>query len=254
VRTGAATQSQLDADTSALRTASKEVDSLQAQIDKKTISAPFAGRLGIRAVNLGQYLNPGTTVTVLETDEAVHVDFTLPQQRLPEVRTGLPVRIVLEAEAGPPVDGVVAALDPTIEPTTRAIKVRADVPNLDDRLRPGMFVNVSVVLPDASKLVTVPATSVVHAPFGDSVFVIEDKKPDAPGMRTTPDGKTVQVARQQFVRSGPARGDFVAILEGVKAGEQVVTAGAFKLRNGAPVVIDAAKQPTPEMAPHPENR
>jgi membrane fusion protein (multidrug efflux system) len=117
-----------------------------------------------------------------------------------------------------------------------------------------MFVNVTVVLPTASKLVTVPGTALVHAAYGDSVFIIEPKKPDAPGLRRTPAGKEVKVARQQFVRRGPARGDFVAILEGVRAGDEVITSGAFKLRNGSPIVIDQSKQPTPELSPHPENR
>jgi membrane fusion protein, multidrug efflux system len=252
--TGSVSAAQVDADEAALRTATKEVDGIQAQIEKKTVRAPFSGRLGIRAVNLGQYLNPGTPVTVLETIEAVHVDFTLPQQRLPDITIGLPVRIDFGNEAGAPIDGKVAAVDPSLDSRARAIKLRADVPNQDERLRPGMFVNVTVVLPESAKQVTAPATAIIHAPYGDSVFIVEDKKPDAPGMKTTPDGKPVKVARQQFVRIGQARGDFIAILEGVKPGQELVTAGGFKLRNGSPVVVDNTKAPTPQMAPRPENR
>jgi membrane fusion protein (multidrug efflux system) len=247
-------QAQLDADDAQLKAATTDVDAIQAQIAKKTIRAPFSGRLGIRAVNLGQYLTAGTPVTVLETVEAVHVDFTLPQQRLPDIATGMPVRVTLQTDADHPLDGAIAAVDPSIDPATRAIKLRADVPNRDERLRPGMFVRVTVVLPQKTNVVTVPATAIQHAPYGDSVFVVEDKKPDAPGMRTTPDGKPVQVARQQFVRVGTARGDFVAVLEGVKPGEQVVTAGAFKLRNSSPVVVDPNQQPAPKLEPRPENR
>jgi len=117
-----------------------------------------------------------------------------------------------------------------------------------------MFVQVAVVLPEKTKSVTVPATAVVHAPYGDSVFVIEERKPETPGIATTPDGKPVKVARQQFVRVGSARGDFVALLDGVKAKEEVVTAGAFKLRNNAPVVVDSTKQPVPKLDPRPDNR
>jgi membrane fusion protein (multidrug efflux system) len=253
---GAVSPSQLDVDDAALRTATKEVDSIQTQIEKKTIRAPFSGRLGIRAVNLGQYLNPGTPVTVLETAEAVHVDFALPQQHLKDIAIGLPVRLALAAEGdkAAALEGKVAAVDPTIAQTTRTIKVRADVPNRDGRLRPGMFVNVAMVLPEAPKYVTAPSTAVVHEPYGDSVFIVEDKKPEAKGLKATPDGKPVKIARQQFVRRGPARGDFVAIVEGLKAGQEVVTAGAFKLRNGAPVVVDNTKVPTPQLAPRPENR
>jgi membrane fusion protein, multidrug efflux system len=255
---GAVSAAQLDADESGLRTATTDVEAIQAQIAKKTIRAPFSGRLGIRAVNLGQYLNPGTPVTVLETVEAVHVDFTLPQQRLADVATRpdqppLPVRIALDGDAGKAVDGTIAAVDPTLDPATRSIKLRADV-NRDERLRPGMFVRVLVLLPRHTSVVTVPATAILHAPYGDSVFVVEEKKADAPGMRTTPDGRPVKTARQQFVRTGGARGDFVAILDGVKAGENVVTAGAFKLRNGSPVFVDATKQPSPQLDPRPENR
>jgi membrane fusion protein (multidrug efflux system) len=178
----------------------------------------------------------------------------LPQQRLPELTIGLPVRITLGADAEAPLDGKLAALDPALDPATRSIKARADVSNPSERLRPGMFVSVSVILPESGSFVTIPATAVVHAPYGDSVFIVEDKKPDAPGMRTTPDGKPVKTAHQQFVRLGRSRGDFVAIVDGVKPQQEVVSSGAFKLRNNAPVVVDNTKQPTPQLAPHPENR
>ncbi|MBX3200578.1 MAG: efflux RND transporter periplasmic adaptor subunit [Labilithrix sp.] len=257
---GAISPAQLDADESALRTATTDVEGIQAQIARKTIRAPFAGKLGIRSVNLGQYLQPGTAVTVLETAEAVKIDFSLPQQRLPEVSVGQPVRITLqndEPDGGAPevTEGVIAAVDPTVEASTRTIKLRADVKD-GEGLRPGMFVQVAVVLPGKSKSVTIPATAVVHAPYGDSVFVVAERKPDTPGAATTPDGKPVKLARQQFVRIGSARGDFVAVTEGVKASEEVVTAGAFKLRNNAPITVDNSKgkQLGPELHPRPENR
>lgn len=251
---GAISQAQLDADEAQLRTATTDVEGLQAQIAKKTIRAPFAGKLGIRSVNLGQYLQPGTPVTVLETIDAVHIDFTLPQQRLSQVAVGQPVRISIDGATGAPIEGAIAAVDPTVEASTRTIKLRADVSSKVEGLRPGMFVRVGVVLPEKSKSVIVPATAIVHAPYGNSVFVIEDRKADTPGAAKTPDGKPVKIARQQFVRVGDARGDFVAVLEGVKPGEEVVVAGGFKLRNSAPVFVDNTKQPTPKLAPTPENR
>jgi len=244
-------QSQVDTDESGLKSAAADVASLQAQIERKTIRAPFAGRLGIRQVNLGQYLNPGTAITVLQAVDNGYVDFTLPQQRLPDVAVGMPVRILLDA-ATKPLEGTVAAIDPTLDSTTRTIKLRATVPNTDT-LRPGMFVTVSVILPQSANRVTVPATAVVHASFGNSVFIIEDKKDQSGAAVNGPDGKPLKVARQQFVRLGESRGDFVAVLDGVKPGQEVVSSGAFKLRNGAGVVVNNEVKQNPQLAPKVEN-
>ena len=246
-------QSQVDTDESAVKSAATDADSLQAQINRKIVRAPFSGRLGIRAVNVGQYLNPGTQLSVLQAVGAVFVDFSLPQQVLSTMHNGMPVRVTIESSNEPPLDGTIAAVDPTIDSTTRMIKLRATVPNPDEKLRPGMFANVAVVMPDAGAVVTVPLTAVVHASFGDSVFVVEDKKADSPGAKTTPDGKTIKNARQQFVRLGEARGDFVSILDGVTAGQEVVSAGAFKLRNNSPILIDNSVQTAPQLDPRPEN-
>lgn len=254
VEKGAISAAQADQDDAALRTSTTDAEGIQAQIAKKTIRAPFAGKLGIKSVVVGQYLNPGAPVAVLETFEDVHVDFTLPQQRLADVRVGLPVRITVGGDGGAPFEGKIAALDPTVDAATRTVKLRADIVDKDNALRAGMFVAVDVVLPTRADAVVVPATAVVHAPYGDSVFVIEDKKADAPGLRQTPDGKPVKNARQQFVKVGRARGDFVALLDGVKVNEEIVSAGAFKLRNGAPVYIDNAKVAKPQLSPSPENR
>jgi membrane fusion protein (multidrug efflux system) len=244
----------LDNDESQLKSSAADIVTLQAQIARKTIRAPFAGKLGIRAVNLGQFLNPGSPITTLESVDSVYVDFTLPQQKLADVRAGMPVRLRVESVEGPPLDGTIAAIDPSIDASTRSIKLRAAVPNQADRLRPGMFVDVEVVMPDKKSYVVVPVTALVRAPYGDSVFVVEDKKADAPGIRETPDGKTVKVGRQQFVRTGPQRGDFVAILEGVEAGQEIVTTGAFKLRNNAPIYITDVAIAEPSLTPKPENR
>lgn len=251
--TGAITQAQVDADEAALQTAATEVETIQAQIAKKAIRAPFAGTVGLRSVNLGQYLQPGTPVAVLETSDALKVDFALPQQRLGEVAVGMPVRVSIEG-VKEPLAGTIGAIDPTIDPTTRSVRLRADVPAAPDALRAGMFVQVAVLLPQKSRKVIVPATAIHRAPYGDSVFIVEERTPDAPGRATTPDGKPIKVARQQFVKLGPARGDFIAVDDGLAAKQEVVTEGAFKLRNHAPIVVDNTKKMTPELAPRPENR
>ncbi|HEU4408603.1 MAG TPA: efflux RND transporter periplasmic adaptor subunit [Polyangiaceae bacterium] len=245
---------QVDSDEAQLKTLTADVGALQAQIARKVVRAPFAGKLGIRSINLGQFLAPGTTITTLEAMESVFVDFSLPQQRLGDVAVGAPVRVTLEKE-GATFEGTVSAIEPGIEAATRTVKLRASVPSAHDKLRPGMFAQVEVVLPrqPQAKTVVVPATAVVHAPYGDSVFVLEEPKGDAPPpMPGAPAGPR-KVARQQFVKLGPARGDFVAVVDGVKPGQEVVSAGAFKLRNNAPVVINNAAAPAPQLTPRPAN-
>jgi membrane fusion protein (multidrug efflux system) len=231
----AASKAQLDTDEATLKTTSAELSALKAQIDRKIIRAPFPGRLGIRQVNVGQYMNPGTPVAVLESLGSVYVDFTLPQQYLQTVKVGDEVRVGLKT-AGVQLTGTVGALDPTVDPATRTVKLRASVPDKQEKLRPGMFVQVTVVRDEKNKVVTAPATAIVHAPYGDSVFVVEKG-----------------VARQQFVRVGVARGDFVAITDGVKPGQELVTAGAFKLRNGTRVTINNDVKPTPSLTPDVQN-
>ncbi|MDP9150565.1 MAG: efflux RND transporter periplasmic adaptor subunit [Myxococcota bacterium] len=254
VRTDSISRSQLDSDEAQLKTSSTDLTALQAQIDRKVVRAPFAGRLGIRAVNLGQYLAPGTTVTMLEAIDTVYADFELPQQRLGDVKVGMPVRVTVDGADALAQDGVIAAVDPAIDSATRTIKVRATVPNAKERLRPGMFASVSVILPKRDDLVTIPATALVHAAYGDSVFVVEPRKDDAGAPVTGADGQPGKLARQQFVRVGESRGDFVAILDGVTPGQEVVSAGAFKLRNGSGVVVRNDVRVAPELNPHRENR
>jgi membrane fusion protein (multidrug efflux system) len=247
-------RAQLDDVQAQRQTADQDLAGLRAQVDRKVIRAPFKGRLGIRAVNVGQYLTPGTTVTTLDAIGGTFVDFSLPQENLSSVKVGLPVRVTFEG-SGDTAEGTISAIDPTIDPTTRNVKIRAAVPEEQKaKLRPGMFVNVSVVQPKQQAVVAVPLTAIVHASYGDSVFVIEPKKPGSPGMTQTPDGKTVKIARQQFVRLGQTRGDFVAVTKGVETGQEVVTSGAFKLRNNAPVVVDNTIRPDAGLEPHPENR
>ena len=245
VKSGSIAQATADSDTAQLKSLAADESSLQAQIDRKIIRAPFSGKLGIRQVNLGQYLAPGTTVSVLESADADYVDFTLPQENLPLLHAGMTVRATPEGVKAAPIEGQISAVDPTIDPQTRAVKVRARFES-EDQFRPGMFLRVAVVLPEKDKVVAIPLTSVVHASYGDSVFVVSEK----PG----PDGKPRKVAEQKFVKLGDQRGDFVAVTDGLKAGEEVVTAGAFKLRNGLPLTIDnKSVKLEPSLDPKPVN-
>lgn len=252
---GVSTQAELDAQESAHRGLIADMRAIQAQIERKTVRAPFDGKLGIRAVNLGQYLAPGTTITVLESTDAVFVDFTLPQQDLVNLQIGQPVRIRDEAGGKLMAEGTISAFDANVNAVTRALKVRASIPgNQGGSLRTGMFVNVEVVLPGENDVVAVPVTAVVRAPYGDSVFVVEPKQGAAEGGGPEGAQPGALVARQQFVRLGGMRGDFLAIEAGVEPGQKVVTAGAFKLRNQAPIAIKNETGAEAELAPHPENR
>jgi membrane fusion protein, multidrug efflux system len=255
VQSGAYTKAQLEADDAQLKTVTADVGALQAQIDRKVVRAPFAGKLGIRSVNLGQYLNPGTPITVLESQEAVFVDFTVPQQELARIPVGTATRVVLPGTQPPQtLEGKIAAVDPNVDPVTRAVRLRASVKDDKDQLRPGMFVNVSVLLPERAEVIAVPTTAILRAPYGDSVFIVETRKDDKGRPVKGPDGKPAKAARQQFVRVGQARGDFVALADGVKAGQEVVTQGTFKLRNGAPVMVNNQVKLNPSLTPRPENR
>jgi len=222
--------------------AEAQAENIRATIAKKTIRAPFGGRLGIRQVNLGQVLREGDPIVTLQSLDPIFVDFTIPQQQLPLLRTGLTVQVTTDALPGRTLQGRVTAIDPLVDHETRSLRVQATVANVGETLRPGMFVNVSVGLPERQKVLVVPATAVLYAPYGDSVFIIEevaDKK-----------GKAL---RQQFVRLGLKRGDFVAVASGVKEGEAVVSTGVFKLRNGQTVVVDNTLAPDFKKKPTPEN-
>lgn len=244
---GVIAQAEVETNDASFKSLTAEGAALNAQIAKKTIRAPFSGKLGIREVNLGQYLAPGTTVASLETSESIFVDFTLPQRELGRVAVGMRVRASLEAGGAELAEGTVSAIDPAVDAVTRNIKLRASLPNLDDHLRPGMFVRVSVALPEQHKVIAVPLTAVVHASYGDSVFFTE-MKPVGEAKKMT------KVARQAFVKLGETRGDFVAVLDGLKPGQEIVTAGAFKLRNGIPLSVSDKVLLDPKLAPTPENR
>lgn len=254
VATDSLPRAQQDSDDAVVKTSNGDLDALRAQIARKTVRAPFSGKLGIRQVNLGQYLNPGTAITSLEATDAVFVDFTLPQQQLKQLSLGMPVQVVIEGEDAGATAGFLKAIDPSIDAVTRSIKLRAGLPNRDEKLLPGMFARVSVILPGKHDVVVVPTSSVVHASYGDSVFVIEDKKDDGGNVVNGQDGAPAKVARQQFVKLAETRGDFVSVADGLTAGQEIVSAGAFKLRNGASVHVDNTVQAKADIAPHPQNR
>ncbi|KIG17632.1 putative Co/Zn/Cd efflux system membrane fusion protein [Enhygromyxa salina] len=254
---GVEPQAQLDIDESALRQATAQIEVLRAQIARKVIRAPFAGRLGIREVNLGQYLNAGAAITTLEAVDGAYVDFELPQHQRRDLATGLRVRLSVEGAPELDDEGTIVAIEPSVDPSTRMVLVRALVATPQSALEPGMFVRVEVVLPEQRQVVSVPMTAVVHASYGDSVFVIDapqEPQPGATGPPTGPDGAPIKLARQQFVQLGERRGDFVAVLDGVLAGEEVVVAGAFKLRNNAPVVVNNTEVLDAKLEPTPQNR
>jgi len=223
-----------------------QVGMTRALIAKKTVRAPFAGRLGLRLVNLGQILREGDPIVALQTLDPVHVDFSIPQRQLAQLRRGMQVRVTADAAPGQTFSGEIIAVSPEVDPATRNVRVRALVGNPGETLRTGMFANLDVVLPDRRSVLPVPVTAVLYAPFGDSVFVVEEQ-------RNEQSGATERVLRQQFVRLGQARGDFVDITDGLKAGETVVTSGVFKLRSGASVVIDNTLAPEPMLEPRPSD-
>jgi membrane fusion protein (multidrug efflux system) len=219
-----------------------QADNIRATIAKKTIRAPFSGQLGIRQVNLGQILREGDPIVTLLALDPIYVDFTLPQQQLARLRPGLPVRVTADALPGESIEGRITAISPQIDADIRAVKLQATVSNRAEKLRAGMYVNVAVGLPVRQKVIVIPATAVMYAPYSDSVFVIEQAK----------DGKGM-IVRQQFVRLGEKRGDFVAVTSGLKDGETVVSTGVFKLRNSQSVVVDNKNAPTFQQTPKPEN-
>jgi membrane fusion protein (multidrug efflux system) len=238
-------QSQYDNAAAQFKEAKAQVDNIQAIIAKKTIRAPFAGRLGIRLVNLGQTLNEGDGIVSLQSLDPIFVNFFLPQQELAPIRLGLKVQLTTDVLPGEIVEGKITAINSQVDPSTRNIGVQATVANSQEHLRPGMFVKVAVVLPVQDKVLAIPSTAVLYAPYGDSVFVVEEEKSEKNGQ----DGKIV---RQQFVRLGEKRGDFVSVVSGLKEGETVVSTGAFKLRNGQAVVVDNTLAPEFQLTPKPE--
>jgi membrane fusion protein (multidrug efflux system) len=235
---------ELDSAQSKFRRLTAAVDQVRSSIAKKTLIAPFDGQLGIRQVNVGQMINAGQQVVPLTSLDPVFADFALPQQYLGQLTPGLEVHVTTDAIPGRVFNGKLTAINSMVDSSTRNITLQATLDNSDHALRPGMFAKAEVMLPEKHKTLVVPGSAISYAPFGDSVFVIEKKKDEKTG-------KESQVIRQQFVRVGEGRGDLVAITQGLKAGETIVSTGVFKLRNGMSVTINNDLAPNPQVNPHP---
>ena len=229
-------QSELDAAEIAAKTSQANADNIRAIIEKKTIRAPFAGRTGIRQVNLGESVDHGKAIVSLTALSPVYGDFSLPQQELSQLRTALKVRVVSDTFPGQQFDGVLTAINPDLDPVTRSVRVQATFENAGELLRPGMFARMEVILPEEQNVLAIPATAILSAPFGDSVYIV------IPSTATNAAPGSLMV-RQQFIRTGRGRGGFVNVESGLKPGDRVVGAGLFKLRNGMSVVEN------PEISP-----
>ncbi|WP_330082956.1 efflux RND transporter periplasmic adaptor subunit [Methylocystis iwaonis] len=247
----AVSQATVDSDLANLRSAKAEVAQQEAVIAQKTLRAPFAGRLGIRSVDIGQYLSAGATVVTLQAIDALYLDFVLPQQNLNGLDVGQGVTASVDAYSGQTFAGKITAINSKVDQGSRNVQIRATFPNPDRKLRPGMFASVSIAVGKPEQLVTVPQTAIVHAPYGASVFLAQ-KNASAGEAGNGESGGLV--ARQSFVQLGATRGDEIAVIEGLKAGEVVVTAGQMKLRNDVPLKISNTPQPPVNPDPKPIDR
>lgn len=244
VSDGAVSQSDYDAAETEYRQATAAVDDAQALIARKTIMAPFDGLVGIRQVDLGQYLNVGAPIVTLQSVDPIYVEFAIPQQDLDQIAVGKQVRIKAAGITGEQFEGEITAIESRLDESTRNLTVQATVKNTGNRLRPGMFVNVDVLLPE-KEAIFIPASSISYAPYGDSVFIVKNK--------TGAGGSTGKEVQQQFVKLGSSRGDQVTVLSGVKEGDEVVSSGVFKLRGGAAVQVNNSVQPGNDANPNPPN-
>jgi membrane fusion protein, multidrug efflux system len=232
------TPADLDASEAKASQTAANVAMLKATIAKKTIRAPFDGRISIKQVELGQVLSAGASIASLQSVHPLYADFWLPQQAMADLRAGMEARLTTDVFPGRTWDGSVTVINPEVDPATRNVRVRATFPNGDGMLRPGMYGNVEVLSPDEQPALVIPATAVVYAPYGDSVFAIEEKEKQF-------------VARQKFVRLGERRGDLVAVTSGLEAGETLVSSGACKLHTGSTLIVRNELAPTAELAPRP---
>jgi membrane fusion protein (multidrug efflux system) len=247
LKTQAVSQAQLDSDGAKVKDAKAQVAQQQAIIDKKILRAPFAGHLGIRAVDLGQYLGAGTPIVTLQALDPIYVDFYVPQQSVDQVRLGQQVSVKVDAYKDQTFVGEISAVNPKVDVSNRNVQIRAILKNPDHRLLPGMYATIDIAVGSPATYVTLPQTAISYNPYGDTVYVVESKGNDAAG-------KPQLVARQTFITVGPTRGDQVAILRGIDAGDTIVTAGQIKLHNGSVVMVDNSVTPTADAAPVPVDR
>ena len=239
--------SDLDTAEATLKQSQATADAIRATIAKKTIRAPFDGKLGIRMVNLGQYLDTGKPIVSLQSLSPVYADFSLPQQDLQQLKAGLEVKLTTDAYPGAEFTGTLTAINPDLDESTRSVRIQATLDNSDQKLRPGMFARIQALLPTKQKVLAIPAPSILSAPYGQSVFVVE-----SPG--ATNGAASGLVVQQRFIRTGAARGDFVSVTTGLKSGERVASAGLFKLHNGTPVVENNQIVPVAAESPLPPER
>ena len=239
-------QAELDVAENATKQSQANADNIRATIEKKTIRAPFAGRTGIRQVNLGEAIDHGKAVVSLQSLAPVYGDFSLPQQELALVKPGMKVRVVTDTFPGHQFDGVLTAINPDLDPVTRSVRVQATFENAEQLLRPGMFARIEVILPEEKDVLAIPGTSILSAPYGDSVYVIHT----APATNGVPEHLVVQ---QQFVRVNRVHGDYVSVETGLKPGDRVVTSGIFKLRNGMSVIENNEISPKSGNSPKPSD-
>jgi membrane fusion protein (multidrug efflux system) len=238
----AISQAAVDTDIANLAEAAAQVSQQQAIVDKKVIRAPFAGHLGIRQVNLGQYLNPGSPIVSLQQLDPIYVDFTLPENALPQIQVGQKVAARIKDGDADTFAGKITAIKSKVDEATRNIQVRATFRNPDEKLLPGMFANAKVEVGAPARYITLPQTAITFNPYGDTVYVIDSSDASKP------------VAKQVFVTTGETRGDQVAVLTGINEGDEIVTAGQLKLRNGSPVKINNEIQPTDDPNPKPADQ
>ncbi|MGA8613248.1 MAG: efflux RND transporter periplasmic adaptor subunit [Xanthobacteraceae bacterium] len=243
----AVSQATLDTDAANLKNAKAQVAQQQAILDKKSLRAPFAGHLGIRAVDLGQYLGAGTVIVTLQALDPIFLDFFVPQQSVAQVRLGQTVTVRVDAFKDQTFPGEISAINSKVDSSSRNVQVRAALKNADHKLLPGMYATVDISTGAPRNYITLPQTAITYNPYGDTVYVVDSK--------SGPDGAKPQLlARQTFVTTGPTRGDQVAVLKGVNEGETIVTAGQIKLHNGTPLLIDNSIMPTADAAPLPIDR
>src|SRR3954469_24359535 len=246
VQQDAVSRAEYDTAAAAQQQAEAKLSEIRATIERKTIRAPFSGVLGIRQVNLGQYLTAGAPIVPLQSLDPIYVNFAVPQQNGSQMRVGRTIRVSSNAAGDGEFTGRISAIDAVIDQATRNVQVQATLANSGARLRPGMFVQTQVILGAAQRVIALPASSINYAPYGDSVFIVGDMKNEQ--------GHAYRGVRQQVVKLGPARGDQIAVLSGINTGEEVVTSGVFKLRNGAPIQVNNTTQPNNSKAPPSEDK
>jgi membrane fusion protein (multidrug efflux system) len=247
VKKGNVSQSALDSATASYRSATAQVTQQQALVDKKRIVAPFDGRVGIRLVDVGQYLSAGTKVTTLQALDPIYIDFTVPQQSIRLIAVGQNVGVTTDAFPGVTFGGKITAIDAKVDPETRNVAVRAELANHDRKLLPGMFASINILIGEPQQVLTLPQTAITYNPYGETVFLVKKGEPDA-------SGKPTLIAAQKFVTVGETRGDQVTILSGVGPGDTVVSSGQLKIKNGTPLAINNSVQLPNDPAPTPQDQ